>query len=192
MLALVGASRAQTPPFVLNSAKLTNAVEYAKGIEGPAVGLNGDLFVQGFKPERGSSLAAIGRLPAGKTKSEHFATLPQGSATSGARVGKDGRLVMIAVQGGSKAEVDLWTIIQKRLVLTGSTLRPRTTTEKAAIAAELPMNGSLFVGTEGRIAIAHDGFPTLLPEERFQGFVPPAPSLPDSPGHHAQWIAACT
>ena len=50
---------------------------------------------------------------------------------------KDGRLVMIAVQGGSKAEVDLWTIIQKRLVLTGSTLRPRTTTEKAAIAAEL-------------------------------------------------------
>jgi NADPH2:quinone reductase len=50
---------------------------------------------------------------------------------------RDGRLVMIAVQGGSKAEVDLWTIIQKRLVVTGSTLRPRTTPEKAAIAAEL-------------------------------------------------------
>jgi len=61
----------------------------------------------------------------------------------------------------------------------------------AAIAAELPMNGSLFVGKEGRIAIAHDGFPKLLPEDRFRDFVPPAPSLPDSPGHHAQWIAAC-
>jgi predicted dehydrogenase len=61
----------------------------------------------------------------------------------------------------------------------------------AAIAAEIPMNGSLFVGDRGRVAIAHDGFPKLLPEDRFQDFVPPPPSLPDSPGHHAQWIAAC-
>ena len=61
----------------------------------------------------------------------------------------------------------------------------------AAIAAEIPMNGSLFVGDRGRIAIAHDGFPKLLPEDRFQDFVPPPSSLPDSPGHHAQWIAAC-
>ena len=61
----------------------------------------------------------------------------------------------------------------------------------AAIAAEIPMNGSLFVGERGRIAIAHDGFPKLLPEDRFQDFVPPPSSLPDSPGHHAQWIAAC-
>ena len=61
----------------------------------------------------------------------------------------------------------------------------------AAIAAEIPMNGSLFVGDRGRIAIAHDGFPKLLPEDRFEDFVPPPPSLPDSPGHHAQWIAAC-
>jgi hypothetical protein len=53
------------------------------------------------------------------------------------------------------------------------------------------MNGSLFVGEKGRIAIAHDGHPKLLPEDRFQDFVAPAPSLPDSPGHHAQWIAAC-
>jgi predicted dehydrogenase len=64
-------------------------------------------------------------------------------------------------------------------------------TPPAAIAAEIPMNGSLFVGDRGRIAIAHDGFPKLLPEDRFQDFVPPPPSLPDSPGHHAQWIAAC-
>lgn len=61
----------------------------------------------------------------------------------------------------------------------------------AEIAAELPMNGSLFVGTEGRIAVAHDAFPVLLPQDRFRDFVPPPPSLPESPGHHAQWIAAC-
>lgn len=61
----------------------------------------------------------------------------------------------------------------------------------AEIAAELPMNGSLFVGSKGRIAIAHDGFPKLLPEETFADFKPPAPSLPESPGHHRQWIDAC-
>ena len=61
----------------------------------------------------------------------------------------------------------------------------------AEIADELPMNGSLFVGSKGRIAIAHDGFPKLLPEETFADFTPPSPSLPESPGHHRQWIDAC-
>lgn len=59
------------------------------------------------------------------------------------------------------------------------------------IAAELPMNGSLFIGSKGRIAIAHDGFPKLLPEEQFAQFKAPEPFLPDSPGHHRQWIEAC-
>ncbi len=59
------------------------------------------------------------------------------------------------------------------------------------IAAELPMNGSLFVGDEGRIAIAHGGDPLLLPEEKFAGFQLPEPFLPKSPGHHQQWIDAC-
>lgn len=61
----------------------------------------------------------------------------------------------------------------------------------AAIAAELPMNGSLFIGDEGRIAIAHNEMPKLLPEKRFADFKPPQPFLPPSPGHHQQWINAC-
>ena len=65
------------------------------------------------------------------------------------------------------------------------------TKPKPEIAAELPMNGSLFVGSKGRIAIAHDGFPKLLPVEQFADFRAPAPSLPDSPGHHRQWLDAC-
>lgn len=60
-----------------------------------------------------------------------------------------------------------------------------------SIAAELPMNGSLYIGTEGRIAIAHDGFPKLLPAEKFTEFKPPEPFLPSSPGHHAEWLTAC-
>ena len=46
-----------------------------------------------------------------------------------------GRLVMIAVQGGVKAQVNLLTILQKQLVLTGSTLRPRSADDKAKLAA---------------------------------------------------------
>ncbi|MEY3457994.1 MAG: Inositol 2-dehydrogenase, partial [Planctomycetota bacterium] len=59
------------------------------------------------------------------------------------------------------------------------------------IVSELPMNGSLFVGSAGRIAIAHDGFPKLLPEAQFSDFKPPQPFLTPSPGHHQQWLNAC-
>ena len=50
---------------------------------------------------------------------------------------EDGRHVSIAVLGGAKAEIPIWKIMQKRLMLTGSTLRPRTTTFKAAVADEI-------------------------------------------------------
>ena len=51
---------------------------------------------------------------------------------------RDGRLVLIAFLGGNAVEkVNLAAIMVKRLVVTGSTMRPRTEGEKAAIAAEL-------------------------------------------------------
>jgi NADPH2:quinone reductase len=49
----------------------------------------------------------------------------------------DGRLVWIALLGGSKAQVDLGQILRRRLTITGSTLRPRPVSFKAAIAAKL-------------------------------------------------------
>jgi NADPH2:quinone reductase len=50
----------------------------------------------------------------------------------------DGRLVMIAFLGGSKVEaLDLVPIMTKRLTVTGSTMRPRSTAQKAEIAAAL-------------------------------------------------------
>jgi NADPH2:quinone reductase len=49
----------------------------------------------------------------------------------------EGRLVQIAVQGGVRAEADLMAIMQKRLTITGSTLRPRPVAEKARIAQAL-------------------------------------------------------
>ena len=50
----------------------------------------------------------------------------------------DGRLVMIAFLGGSKVEaMDLAPIMTRRLTVTGSTMRPRTTAQKGAIAEAL-------------------------------------------------------
>ena len=45
----------------------------------------------------------------------------------------DGRIVQIAFLRGRKVEVDLQTIMAKRLIHTGSTLRPRSVAEKAQI-----------------------------------------------------------
>jgi NADPH:quinone reductase len=63
----------------------------------------------------------------------------------------DGRLLQIGLLGGSRASIDLSTIMRRRLTLTGSTLRVRSVDEKAAIARELeqhvwPLLGSGAVG----------------------------------------------
>ncbi len=49
----------------------------------------------------------------------------------------DGRLVLIALLGGSKAEVDLGQVLRRRLTITGSTLRPRDAAFKKKIADHL-------------------------------------------------------
>jgi NADPH2:quinone reductase len=50
---------------------------------------------------------------------------------------EDGRLVLIAALGGTKAEVNLGQIFVRRLTVTGSTLRSRPPAEKGRIAGEL-------------------------------------------------------
>jgi NADPH:quinone reductase len=49
----------------------------------------------------------------------------------------NGRLVQIATLGGAKAQIFLPAIMQRRLTITGSTLRARSVAEKGAIAAAL-------------------------------------------------------
>ena len=53
---------------------------------------------------------------------------------------EDGRIAIIAVQGGTKAEFNAGMVLRKRLVITGSTLRPRPVAFKAAIAQALKKN----------------------------------------------------
>jgi NADPH2:quinone reductase len=49
----------------------------------------------------------------------------------------EGRIVIIAVQGGVKSEFNAGDVLRRRLTITGSTLRPRPEAFKAAIAASL-------------------------------------------------------
>jgi putative PIG3 family NAD(P)H quinone oxidoreductase len=51
-----------------------------------------------------------------------------------------GRLVQIGLQGGTRTEINLVQVMQRRLTITGSTLRPRSVEEKGAIASELEAN----------------------------------------------------
>ena len=50
---------------------------------------------------------------------------------------EDGRIVIIAVQGGVQSEINAGLVLRRRLTITGSTLRPRPVAFKAAIARAL-------------------------------------------------------
>ena len=52
----------------------------------------------------------------------------------------DGRHVTIAVQGGVRAEINMAEVMRRRLMLTGSTLRPRSNAFKALLAEEIIRN----------------------------------------------------
>jgi putative PIG3 family NAD(P)H quinone oxidoreductase len=52
----------------------------------------------------------------------------------------DGRLVQIALMGGSTATIDLNLVMRRRLTVTGSTLRPRSPAEKGTIARALEVH----------------------------------------------------
>ncbi|MEP6754272.1 MAG: Gfo/Idh/MocA family oxidoreductase [Chthonomonadales bacterium] len=51
-------------------------------------------------------------------------------------------------------------------------------------------DGTLFVGSKGMMLAGYGNY-KLLPETDFAGYVPPAPTIANSIGHHAEWIEAC-
>jgi NADPH:quinone reductase len=57
---------------------------------------------------------------------------------------RDGRIALIAFLGGNKAEINFGRVLRDRISISGSTLRPQTTEEKALIASNLQKDfGSL-------------------------------------------------
>ena len=72
---------------------------------------------------------------------------------------EEGRHVSIAVQGGLKAEIPIYTIMQKRLTLTGSTLRARSVRFKTLVAEELERTVWPFVVSGQLKPIIDQSFP---------------------------------
>lgn len=54
---------------------------------------------------------------------------------------------------------------------------------------QVPGAGIMFVGDKGMLFADYGGY-KLYPEDKFKGFTPPPKSIPDSIGHHAEWIQA--
>lgn len=54
-----------------------------------------------------------------------------------------------------------------------------------------PSNGVLFVGEKGKMLLDYATSMKLLPEAKFAGWQPPAPSIPRVDNHHLEWIRAC-
>lgn len=71
----------------------------------------------------------------------------------------DGRLVIIAVQGGIKAEINAGLVLRKRLTITGSTLRPRSLQFKASLARALKEKVWPLIATGAVKPVIHSTFP---------------------------------
>jgi putative PIG3 family NAD(P)H quinone oxidoreductase len=71
----------------------------------------------------------------------------------------DGRLVEIATLRGAKAELSIPTIMQRRLTITGSTLRARTVAEKGALARAVHANVWPLIESGAVKPVIHQTFP---------------------------------
>ncbi len=86
-LLIVAAATARAEEKLFESVQLTPAGEYTSGIEGPAVDLDGNLYVVNFGRQ-----GAIGRLAPGSAASEKFIDLPEGSVGNSIRFARDGTM----------------------------------------------------------------------------------------------------
>ena len=71
----------------------------------------------------------------------------------------EGRIALIATQGGNKAELDLRPLMVKRLTITASTLRAQPVQNKGRIAAALRQHVWPLFGTHALKPVIHARFP---------------------------------
>ena len=72
---------------------------------------------------------------------------------------EDGRIVIIAVQGGTQSTVDASLVLRRRLVITGSTLRPRPVAFKAKLAEALRKTAWPWLESGAVKPVIHQVFP---------------------------------
>ena len=80
-------------------------------------------------------------------------------ARNAAAAAVEGRIALIATQGGNKSELDLRPLMIKRLTLTASTLRAQPIANKGRIAAALRENVWPLFDTRGLKPVIHARFP---------------------------------
>jgi NADPH2:quinone reductase len=96
---------------------------------------------------------------------------------------EDGRLVIIAVQGGIKSEFNAGLVLRRRLTITGSTLRPRPVAFKAAIAQSLLQTVWPLIES-GRIKpVIHSVFAAMQASEGWPSGVAQAHALMETNQH---------
>jgi NADPH2:quinone reductase len=71
----------------------------------------------------------------------------------------EGRIVTISLLGGARAEINMGLIMQKRLTLTGSTLRTRTIAQKALVAEAVQKNVWPLLKAGRAKPVIHASFP---------------------------------
>jgi NADPH2:quinone reductase len=71
----------------------------------------------------------------------------------------EGRIVVISLLGGNRAEIKMNVILAKRLTLTGSTLRGRTVAQKGAVAAAVRENVWPLLSAGRARPVIHATFP---------------------------------
>ena len=80
-------------------------------------------------------------------------------------LGFQGRLVQIAFLKGAKAEINLMAVMQRRLTITGSTLRPRSVEEKGSIIRALHKEVWPLIESGQVRPVVHATFPLALAAE---------------------------
>jgi len=63
-------------------------------------------------------------------------------------------------------------------------------TPREVAGERVPGSGVMFIGSEGKM-FADYGSYRFFPTDKFANYQPPAPTIPRSIGHHAEWIKAC-
>lgn len=123
-----------------------------------AKALGHEVYVTVGSPEKASACLSLGATAAINYREEDFVqrirdlTESRGvdvilEMVGGDYIGRDiqclandGRIVIIGLLGGAKADLPLAQILLRRLTITGSTLRPRSLSYKASVAAALKKN----------------------------------------------------
>jgi predicted dehydrogenase len=63
-------------------------------------------------------------------------------------------------------------------------------TPRSVAGQRVPGSGVMFLGSEGQMFADYGNY-RLFPQEKFAGYQPPKPTIPQSIGHHAEWLKAC-